>query len=50
LAYKWSTTALNRFKDDSFWLVVNSYIPDHPNPITLGTVYHHARAGGWNEK
>jgi len=50
LAYKWSVTAPSRFKEDSFWLVVNSYIPDHPNPITLGTIYHHARVGGWNER
>lgn len=50
LAYNWSITAPDRFEDNAFWQVINSYIPDHPTQITLGTVYHHARIGGWNDK
>jgi hypothetical protein len=48
IALDWSKSAPNRFEDDSFWLVSNSYLPDHPTPITVGTIYHTARAGGWN--
>lgn len=44
----WSKTAPSRFEDDAFWELVNSFIPDHPNKITVGTIYHHARIGGWN--
>ena len=48
IAQTWSSTAPDRYNDDAFWLVANSYMPNHSNPISLGTVYHHARAGGWN--
>ena len=48
MALKWSQTAPERFDWDSFWLVANSYIPDLPDGISLGTIYHHARLGGWN--
>jgi len=48
MALKWSQTAPERFDWDSFWLVANSYIPDLPDRISLGTIYHHARLGGWN--
>jgi len=49
MALKWSQTAPERFDRDSFWLVANSYIPDLPDGISLGTIYHHARLGGWND-
>jgi putative DNA primase/helicase len=49
VAYKWSKTAPARFEEDSFWLVANSYIPDHDQQITIGTIHHLARIGGWNE-
>ena len=49
MALKWSQTAPERFDWDSFWLVANSYIPDLPDGISLGTIYHHARSGGWND-
>ena len=49
ISIEWSKTAPERFDDDSFWLVANSYIPNHSSAISLGTVYHHARIGGWNE-
>lgn len=48
MALTWSKTAPDRFDEDAFWLVVNSYIPNHPNQITIGTLYHHASRGGWN--
>ena len=48
LALEWSETAPERFDFDAFWVLANSYIPDHPNQITVGTVWHHARLGGWN--
>lgn len=49
IAYAWSKTAPNRFAEDSFWTVANSFIPGHTNQITVGTIYYHARLGGWNE-
>ncbi len=48
IALAWSQTAPKRFDGDAFWLVANSFIPGHPNQITVGTIYHHARLGGWN--
>ncbi len=48
LAQQWSMSAPARYEEDAFWLVANSYVPDHPNPITLGTAVHHARQGGWH--
>jgi len=48
MALKWSKTAPERFDWDSFWLVANSYIPDLPDGISVGTIYHRARLGGWN--
>lgn len=47
LAEEWSVTAPHRFDIDRFWKVINSYNPDRSNPITFGTIYHHARLGGW---
>jgi putative DNA primase/helicase len=48
MAYQWSMTAPDRFEEDAFWLVANSYIPDLPGQITLGTLIHHAGQGGWH--
>lgn len=48
IAYAWSKTSPKRFEEDAFWMVANSFIPGHPNQITVGTIYFHARAGGWN--
>jgi hypothetical protein len=48
IAFAWSQTAPNRFEDDAFWLVANSFIPDHPKQITVGSIYRLARIGGWN--
>jgi hypothetical protein len=48
IALNWSKTAPERFEEDAFWLVTNSYIPNHSSQISVGTIYHHARLGGWN--
>lgn len=48
IAKEWCETAPELFNETSFWSVVNSYSSDVPKPITLGTLHHHARAGGWN--
>ena len=48
LAITWSQSAPERFEDDAFWLVANSYIPGHQNQITVGSIYYYARLGGWN--
>ena len=48
MAQSWSKSAPGCYEEDAFWLVVNSYIPNHSNPITARTIYHHARKGGWN--
>ena len=48
LAEDWCKTAPDIFNEVSFNSVVNSYSPDVENPITLGTLTHHAKIGGWN--
>jgi putative DNA primase/helicase len=48
IAKEWCETAPELFNETSFWSVVNSYSSDVPKPITLGTLHHFARAGGWN--
>lgn len=48
IAKEWCETAPELFNETSFWSVVNSYSSDVPKPITLGTLHHLARAGGWN--
>jgi putative DNA primase/helicase len=48
LAFQWSQSVPHRFEEVEFWKLVNSYAKDHPSKITLGTLYHYARRGGWN--
>jgi putative DNA primase/helicase len=48
LAQAWSMTAPDRYREDTFWRLVNSYMPDHSAGISVGTIYYHARKGGWN--
>lgn len=48
LAKEWCETAPELYNETSFWSVVNSYSSNVPKPITLGTLHHLARAGGWN--
>ncbi len=49
LAEEWCKTAPERFEEINFIDVANSYNNSSiENPITLGTLHHLARAGGWN--
>ncbi len=48
LALEWSKSEPTRYEEGAFWTLVSSYLPDRENPITVGTIYHHARAGGWD--
>ena len=48
IACAWSETAPNRFDDEKFYLLVNSYDPATHRLHTLGTVYYYARRSGWN--
>ncbi len=45
LAEDWCKTAPHRYDENNFNIVVDSYKPDLTNPITLGTLIHHARKG-----
>lgn len=45
LAYQWSISAPDRFSEDAFWLVINSYDPDWENSLTIATVFHFAKDG-----
>ncbi len=46
IAEKWCLTAPHRFEDLDFYNVVNSHDPSRTP--TMGTLYHHAREGGWH--
>ena len=46
IAEEWCFTAPHRFEDTDFWNVVSSY--DASRTPTIGTIHHHAKAGGWN--
>ena len=48
LARDWSATAPDRYDEQAFMLMVHSFNPAHDNQITLGTLFHHAKSGGWN--
>ena len=50
LAKEWSQTAPDRYAENeaAFWTLANSYMPQRGNQITVGTIYHHARKGGWH--
>ena len=51
IALKWSEKAPDKFDIDEFYTLNGSYIEGRTGlngPITLGTIYHHARDGGWN--
>lgn len=45
IAREWSMTAPERFDEKALDQVVRSF--DHTRGITLGTLAHHAREGGW---
>ena len=46
IAERWCQTAPHRFDEANFWNIVNSY--DASRTPTIGTIHHHAQAGGWN--
>jgi hypothetical protein len=48
IAETWSKTAPHRFTPGAFEAIVTSYVPLRTDGLTLGTVYHVARRGGWN--
>ena len=51
MALEWSEKAPFKFDIDEFYNLTNSYIEGRiglNGSITRGTIYHHARAGGWN--
>ena len=45
LALEWSKSAPERFDENAFWTVANSFDP--VGGIKLGTLIHHARQGGY---
>ena len=50
IALEWSEKAPEKFDIDEFYNLTNSYIEGRiglNGSITRGTIYHHARAGGW---
>ncbi len=47
IALNWSLTAPHRFEQEAFDNLVNSYDPLRNDSITLGTIYHLAKNGGW---
>ena len=48
IARDWSASAPDRYEELAFMLRVNSFNPDHEKQISLGTLFHHAKLGGWN--
>ena len=48
LAREWSLTAPDRFEEKAFQSVVDSFRIDRG--ITLGTLFHYAKAAGWSEE
>ena len=51
IALEWSEKAPEKFDENAFYTLANSYIEGRTGldgSITRGTIYHHARAGGWN--
>ena len=51
IALDWSEKSPEKFIEADFYTLVNSYIEGRSGlngSITRGTIYHYARAGGWN--
>lgn len=51
IARAWSEGSPEKFNEGAFYTLTNSYIEGRAGldgSITRGTIYHHARAGGWN--
>lgn len=49
IAYAWSVSAPEKFKEGDFVGVVNSFDPDKIGGITYGTLCHHATEAGYHE-
>jgi putative DNA primase/helicase len=49
LARDWSKSAPERFDEDAFSRLIDSYDPLHESGYTIATVVHSARIGGWDE-
>ena len=49
LAKDWCQSAPYRFDDANFMNVVKSFSLNVPRPISLGTLHHLAKVGGWND-
>jgi len=50
IARDWSEGSPEKFDESAFYTLTNSYIEGRSGlfgSITRGTIYHHARAGGW---
>lgn len=47
IAKAWSESAPTRYEEDAFWRLVQTYEPDREDSPTIGSVYFHARQGGW---
>jgi hypothetical protein len=48
LANAWSETCPDKYDEDAFWSLANSYDPEHTPSKTIGTIMYHARQCGWN--
>ena len=51
IARAWSEGSPEKFSEGAFYTLTNSYIEGRAGldgSITRGTIYHYARAGGWN--
>ena len=45
----WSQKNMDRFSEETFNNLINSYSSDNQNPITVGTIFHLAKTGGKHE-
>lgn len=46
-AMNWSQQCRNRYDEHGFETAWNSYDPNHPNPIRIGSLYKYATLRGW---
>ena len=49
IALNWSITADHRFEEHILEALFYSYDPDRDDRLSLGTIYHYAKVGGWND-
>ena len=45
IALLWSQKNMDRFSEETFNNLIDSYSPGNPNPITVGTIFHLAKMG-----